>query len=172
MNVDPPPSSLAGIVQLRESVRALILDEQNHVLLVRFYWDGFENPDGFWANPGGGVEPGESRLEAMQRELKEEIGLAVDHLGPEVWTKTALFEMNGWDGQIDHIHLYRTDRFDPEPELSKEQLKAEGLLELRWWSPEELQGLGLTFAPRSLPELLTRLREEGAPEAPIELDGF
>ena len=29
-----------------------------------------------------------------------------------------------------------------------------------------------TFAPRSLPQLLHRLRREGAPAIPIELDGF
>lgn len=172
MEVVLPSSSHVGPPRLRESVRALILDEQDHVLLVRFYWDGFENPDGFWANPGGGVEPGENRLEAMRRELREEIGLEVDHLGPEVWTKTALFPMKEWDGQIDHIHLYRTERFDPAPALSKEQFEAEGLHELRWWPPDELQGPGLTFAPRSLPELLCRLHEEGVPVAPIELDSF
>lgn len=47
-------------------MRALIIDSDDHVLLVRFHWAGFENPDGFWANPGGGVETGESRLETLQ----------------------------------------------------------------------------------------------------------
>lgn len=153
-------------------MRALILDEQDHVLLVRFYWESFENPNGFWANPGGGVEPGETRLAAIQRELREEIGLEVDHLGHEVWTKTALFPMAEWDGQVDHIHLYRTERFEPAPALSKKELEAEGLCETRWWSSEELQTPGLTFAPRSLPELLSRLHTEGVPETPVELNGF
>lgn len=159
-------------LRLRQSVRALILDEQDHVLLVRFWWAGYENPDGFWANPGGGIEPGESRLEAMQRELREEVGLEVDHLGPEVWTKTALFDMKEWDGQVDHVHLYRTEHFDPAPTLSKQQLEAEGLHDLRWWSPADLRRHGLTFAPRSLPTLLARLLEQGVPRAPIELEGF
>lgn len=44
----------------------LILDEEDQVLLVRFEWPG--GPEGrFWANPGGGVEPGESRLQLHKR---------------------------------------------------------------------------------------------------------
>ena len=150
----------------------MVIDPQDHVLLVRFHWDGLEFADGFWANPGGGVEPGETCLEAMQRELREETGLIVDSLGPEVWKKTALFPMEQWDGQVDHIHLYRTEHFDPDPTMSPAQLAAENIHEIRWWSREELADPHMTFAPRSLPELLDQLRNEGAPATPIELNGF
>ena len=84
-------------------MRALILDQFDAVLMVRFEWPG--GPEGgFWGHPGGGIEPGESRLEALQRELREEVGLVVTELGDEVWTKSAIFPMVGWDGQVDHIY--------------------------------------------------------------------
>ncbi len=159
-------------VRLRESVRALIVDPDGHVLLVRFDWEGVEPAGGFWANPGGGIEPGESRLEAIQRELREELGMVVDSLGSELWTKTARCPMGGWDGQVDHIHLYRTERFEPSPQMSTAQLTAENIHDIRWWSPEELTSSNATFAPRSLPRLLRRLRREGVPAIPIELNGF
>lgn len=73
------------------------------------------------------MEPGETRLDAMRRELREETGLVVEHLGPEVWTKTAYFQLNQWDGQVDRIHLYRTERFEPCPGLTAEQLRAENI---------------------------------------------
>lgn len=170
-----PPAR--GPLRLRHSLRALILDERGDVLLVRFWWPGFSDPRGFWANPGGGVEPGESRLEALQRELREEVGLEIDGLGPELWTKTALFSMTGpegekWDGQVDHIHLCRTPRFDPAPMLSSAQLRDEGLQELRWWSPGELAEPGRVFAPRALPRLMAQLRRDGIPERPITIEGF
>lgn len=165
-------SADGSAVRLRESVRALILDGQSSVLLVRFWWDGIEPADGFRANPGGGVEPGESRLAALQRELREEIGLDVDALGPEVWTKTALFPMSEWDGQVDHIHLFRTERFTPAPAMSREELASEGVHGIQWWSPEDLRDAGATFAPRRLPGLLDRLRTDGVPATPIEINGF
>ena len=159
-------------MRLRESVRALVVDPRGHVLLVRFDWEGLGLADGFWANPGGGVEPGESRLEALRRELREETGLDVETLGPEVWTKTAYFEMPDWDGQVDHIHLVRTASFEPHPELSAAQLAAENVRELRWWSPDELASPATTFAPRALPDLMERLRRDGVPDEPIQIEGF
>jgi 8-oxo-dGTP pyrophosphatase MutT (NUDIX family) len=159
-------------VRLRESVRALIVDPDGHVLLVRFDWEGVEPAGGFWANPGGGIEPGESRLAAIQRELREEIGMVVDSLGPELWTKTARFPIGSWDGQVDHIHLYRSERFEPSPQMSTAQLTAENIHDIRWWAPQELTSSNATFAPRSLPQLLHRLRREGVPAIPIQLDGF
>lgn len=87
-------------MRLRESVRALILDPADRVLLVRFHWEGLELADGFWANPGGGIEPGETRLDALRRELLEEVGLQIDTLGPEVWTKTAHFPLGPWEDGV------------------------------------------------------------------------
>lgn len=50
-------------------VRAVVIDDQGCILLVKHrYMDG-------WHLPGGGVEPGETLLEALTRELAEECGI-------------------------------------------------------------------------------------------------
>ena len=118
------------------------------------------------------MEPGESRLEALQRELREEVGLEIPSLGPEVWTKTALFPMEEWDGQVDHVHRFRTERFEPKPRLDRAEFAAEHIHDIRWWSPSLLQDRRVTFAPRSMPSLLDKLRRDGVPKTPLALTGF
>jgi 8-oxo-dGTP pyrophosphatase MutT (NUDIX family) len=59
---------------LEWGVGALVEDEVGRLLLVR--------EDGRWLLPGGGVEDGETRPEALVREVREETGItvAVDRL--------------------------------------------------------------------------------------------
>ena len=76
----------------RTAVRALVVDADDRVLLLRF-----ENPvtrDVWWATPGGGIEPGESEEQALRRELAEEIGLEGHEPGPVVWERAHVFPWN------------------------------------------------------------------------------
>src|ERR671915_820948 len=51
-----------------------ILRRENRVLLVRQEKPGRE----YWLLPGGGVHTGESLVDALHREIAEEIGIAAD----------------------------------------------------------------------------------------------
>ncbi|GII34886.1 NUDIX domain-containing protein [Planotetraspora mira] len=70
-------------VNLRHSARAIVLDEDDRILLCRF---AIPEPAGtvVWAAPGGGIERGETPLAALRRELHEEIGLVVATDPPHV----------------------------------------------------------------------------------------
>lgn len=145
-----------------------MLDPADRVLLVRFDFPGLQ----LWAAPGGGVDPGESPLEALRRELVEEVGLELPAGSepPLVWHRPIVGAdiAKGWDGQTDDFFLVRTAAFEPRGSFTDEQLRAEGLGGSRWWTQAELETSGDTpFAPRDLPALLVALLRDGPPAAPV-----
>lgn len=83
-------------------VRGVATDAQGRVLLIRHtYMDG-------WFFPGGGVESGETALEALAREMAEEGGVAMS--GPA--TLVGVFS-NAPNFRNDHVLLYRIDSWTP-----------------------------------------------------------
>jgi len=156
----------ASGLPLRPAVRAIVLDPANRILLVRF---AFPDKD-VWASPGGGLEADETHELAIARELAEESGLREFDLGPSVWTRTHWFPgMAGWGGQQERHSLVRTAAFEPAPEWTAEELRAEGIVEQRWWTLEELEASKAIFAPRRLPELVRDLVENGPPPEPRDV---
>lgn len=156
-------------LRLRQAVRAVVLDDADRVLLVRFEFPEHFADDIVWATPGGGIEEGEDETAALARELGEELGLTGAGIGPVIWTRTHVMPMStGHDGQQERYRLVRTAPFEPRPALSEAQLRAEFVAGMRWWTVDELAAAGEVFAPRRLPALVARLVAEGPPPAPID----
>ncbi|MFI6810591.1 NUDIX hydrolase [Streptomyces luteogriseus] len=159
-------------VNLRHSVRALILDEDDRILLCRF---AIPEPAGtvVWAAPGGGIEPGETPLAALRRELLEEVGLAVGADPPHVWHQEVVAPGHaaGYDGVVNDYFLVRTAGFDPRGTLSDAELAAENISGLEWWHLADVaryDGPDL-FSPRDLVAPLAALITSGVPVRPVRL---
>lgn len=146
----------------RTAVRALVVDADERVLLVRF-----ESPGGssFWVTPGGGVEPGEPDEEALRRELAEEAGLRDFDLGPHIWSRESVFVWQGVLRQRERIYLVRVEAHEPRPEVD---LAEEGVHEHRWWPLAELEATSERVHPRRLAELVRDLLNDGPPPEPID----
>jgi 8-oxo-dGTP pyrophosphatase MutT (NUDIX family) len=156
-------------VNLRHSVRAVILDEQDRVLLCRIT---LPEPDGavVWVTPGGGIEPREPLMAALRRELLEEVGLAVDASPPHIWHQRVVApgQAAGYDGVINDYFLIRAVSFQPRGSMSDAELAAENIAGFRWWPLREIAGyLGSDlFSPRDLAALLASLIADGVPATP------
>jgi 8-oxo-dGTP pyrophosphatase MutT (NUDIX family) len=153
---------------VRPAVRALVLDPDERVLLVRFV--NPETGEQFWTTPGGGIDPGESLEDAIRRELREETGLEEAAIGPVVWTRREVFP---WAGrtldQRERVVLVRTPAFEPRPGLGVRKLAAEDVHELRWWTLSEVERSDAVFYPTRLGYFLRELLESGPPDEPIDV---
>ena len=162
------PTIDIGSLNLREAVRALLLDDDGHLLLVRY-----EFPTAtVWGLPGGGLESGEDDIAGLRRELEEELGLTDVVIGPHIWTREHVIPMlTGHDGQRDRVYLVQMPRFDPVPLIGWEALRDEFVHEIKWWSVDEIAdatGSKVLFMPRRLAHFTAEVLDHGPPNEPID----
>ena len=161
--------------RLRHAARGIILDEHDHILLCHFAPPHPAVPEGatgVWAVPGGGIEPGERRLDALRRELFEETGLVVDADPPHVWHQEVFGagQDETYDGVVNDYYLVRTRQFAPRGALSDEEIAAECISEMRWWALGDIRAAQATlFSPRDLATPLASLVAGVIPPAPVRL---
>jgi len=124
------------------SVRvAAVVTEEGRILLARHEKGG----ESYWVLPGGAVEPGETLVAALVRELREEAGL-------EVQPGELLFVNDGYRPEAETVAVYFSARpvgESPGPGLSCEPV----LREVRWFALEDLGDLELR------PDIRTELLE-------------
>lgn len=154
---------------LRQAVRGLVIDPTDAVLLVRLRF----THGSWWVLPGGGIDPGESRTEALRRELLEEVGLESPQVSGPIWRRTVMMDLvdaqgRHWNGQHETVYLVKNERFQPGPRMSQEELTAEHIDAFRWWSIAELTNHRGPdkIAPENLADLVATIASSGPPLRP------
>jgi len=139
----------------RRAARVLLLDPAGRVLMLHG-WDPARPSHTYWFTVGGGLEPGETPLDAAVREAFEETGLrlsAADLVGP-VRTDTVSFPFDGsWFSQEQSFFVARA--CDTQVDLSRLNEVEQGCIdEARWWSLDALSATQERYYPPDLPSLL------------------
>lgn len=117
------------MIERAEVAVGAIVRRADELLLVR---RGHEPAAGEWSVPGGRVEPGESLMEAVVRELHEETGLR-GVCGPLV----------GWVERISEDHHFVILDFEVTVADDLAPTAGGDASEARWWPVSEMGSLPL-----------------------------
>lgn len=148
----------------RPTARVLLFDALDRILLMKGRLPGAGDRPGAWFTVGGGVELGETLVQAAAREIREETGIVDFVLGPAVWRREGMMRMPEPTLCRESYIVARCAGGDPVRD-GWNAMEREFIDDIRWWTLAELQATRDRVFP---PGLADRLRPLLAGRLPTE----
>ena len=144
--------------QHRETARILLTNSANEFFLLLTHFDPEVGLPPRWITPGGGIDEGETPIEAAVRELREETGISVsqealgEKLG-EIAGRWVWGDCQNHHTYVDHFYKLQVEDFELDDSGWTEDERRD-VLEFRWWTLAALKATGEQIGPHGLAELI------------------
>ena len=115
----------------------LLLDRADRILLMNGRLPGNPERDGAWFTIGGGLEAGETWLDAAAREFVEETGITAFELGPIVWAREGVLNIPHPVIFDERYVVARCEGCEPSRE-GWNALEKDLIDDIRWWTVPDL----------------------------------
>lgn len=167
------PSAIPERLPERLTVRVVLLDADDRILLMKGRMPNDRSGPGAWFTVGGGADPGETPAETALREVAEETGLADVTLGPEVWYREGIgYLANGDKVLFRERYLVARSVGGDISRAGWEAHEHDLVDDIRWWTLAELLGTPDHVYPEGLASLLPDILAGRFPAHPLVLRTF
>lgn len=136
-NIGCPVCNLEKVYTVRKASRAVIVNSLKEIALL------YVSKNTYYKLPGGGIEKGESIIEALNREVMEEVGAKINivsEIGTIIEYKDRYKQL-----QISYCFLAMVSQIVGDPSFTKEEVNAG--FKLKWVKFED----AVTFIKSSKP---------------------
>ncbi|PUB25446.1 ADP-ribose pyrophosphatase YjhB (NUDIX family) [Promicromonospora sp. AC04] len=146
-------------VRERSAARVILVDDAGRVLVLRGH-DVNQPERSWWFTVGGGIDAGETPVQAALRETREEVGIVLadgDLVGP-VLTRTGIFDFFAETcRQHEVFYLARTPNAVEVTADGWTDAERELLDEVAWLTAAQLREQPLEVFPPELPDVVDHL---------------